>query len=93
MTTTTDQLLRRVDGLIKVGEAVLRTEVQIDYSPYVDGETFFGFRSAALSFVERVYGSQHPHYAELARFDERKLDSVRESVIDVPDVFPVAVRS
>lgn len=60
-------LARRVDELIEMGKKVQSTS-------YSDGERFpvkyvrdapmAGFRSACLSFVERVYGRAHSHYEQ-----------------------------
>jgi len=64
---TTERLLQRVDELIEMGNAVLRT---LHSTPrvgaHVDEGLMRGFRSASLSFIERVYGEQSPHYREFA---------------------------
>ena len=63
----TDEMLRRADQLIEMGKAVMSTaystggQYNIDY---VKDAAMAGFRSAVLSFVERIYGSAHPHYEQ-----------------------------
>ena len=37
------------------------------YGEWVDEGKFRGFRSAVLSFIERVYGVEHSHYKEFYR--------------------------
>jgi hypothetical protein len=63
---TTEKLLQRVDELIEMGNAVVRTRHRTHLGEQVDGGSMRGFRSASLSFVQRVYGEQHPHYKELS---------------------------
>lgn len=60
---TTD-LLKCVDELLIEGTQVLGTRRRGDYSEYVDAAAMRGFRSGTLSFIERVYGTKHPHYTE-----------------------------
>lgn len=59
---TIDELVVRVEQLILQGEAVRRTKHGSDGFYYVDLGVMKGFRSAALSFIERVYGKDHSHY-------------------------------
>jgi len=61
---TTQQLVQRVDQLIDMGNEVLRTQMDTDDGSWVDEAPLKGFRSASLSFIQRVYGEQHPHYKE-----------------------------
>lgn len=63
---TRDRLLKRVDELLQQGKAVLasRHHSSDGYVEYVDSGKIKGFRSAALSFIERVYGTPHSHYRE-----------------------------
>jgi hypothetical protein len=65
----TSDLLKRVNQLLDQGEAVLATEYKAkrdfeywDY--YVDFDAIKGLRTAALSFIQRVYGNEHPHFKE-----------------------------
>jgi hypothetical protein len=61
----TSDLIKRVDQLIEQGKAVLASKREkVPSYPFVDSGKFPGFRSGALSFVERVYGTQHSHYNE-----------------------------
>ncbi len=63
---TRERLLKRVDELLEQGNGVLATRHHSSdgYAEYVDAGMIKGFRSAALSFIERVYGGKHPHYRE-----------------------------
>jgi hypothetical protein len=59
--------LQRVNGLIEMGNTVLRTRHSSDrYGESVDCALVKGFRSASLSFIQRVYGEQNPHYKEFS---------------------------
>ncbi|MGE0919951.1 hypothetical protein [Trichlorobacter lovleyi] len=60
-----NDLVVRIDQLIQQGEEVRRT-YRSDGSGWgwVDTGAMKGFRSAALSFIERVYGKDHSHYLE-----------------------------
>jgi ABC-type uncharacterized transport system ATPase subunit len=61
-------LVVRVSQLIDQGKGVLATSHRIDeYEEFVDSGKIKGFRSAALSFIERVYGKDHTHYKEFSR--------------------------
>lgn len=58
-------LITRIEQLIIQGQKVLETRKKIDeYEEFVDSGKIRGFRSAALSFIERVYGKEHTHYNE-----------------------------
>lgn len=60
-----DDLVVRVDQLIQQGIEVRRTyRSEGDGWGWVDAGSMKGFRSAALSFIERVYGKNHSHYLE-----------------------------
>jgi len=63
----TADLVNRVDQLLKQGSSVLSTRhyTQTYGSiPVVNGDAFRGFRTAGLSFIQRLYGADHPHYKE-----------------------------
>ena len=63
--TSRERLLARVDELIKMGDAALATQHSLsDGSQWVETGAIKGFRSAALSFIERVFGASHSHYKE-----------------------------
>ena len=62
-------LLIRIDHLIKQGNAVLATKQRSDFmGNYVDMGLQIGFRSASLSFIRNLYGETHPFFKT---FDER----------------------
>jgi hypothetical protein len=62
-----EDLVVRIDEVIGMGREVLKTR-------YMEGERFpvahvrdvpmSGFRTAALSFIERAYGRGHPHFEQ-----------------------------
>ena len=60
-----DDLVNRVDELLSMGQEVLASRRRSDWGEYVDSGLMSGFRSASLSFIERVYGSVHPHFSEI----------------------------
>lgn len=63
-------LVRRVDDLIKLGNAVMATRYSDGYEypvEYVQDASMSGFRSACLSFIERVYGKAHTHFDQFTR--------------------------
>jgi hypothetical protein len=62
---TIDDLVVRIDQLIQQGEDVRRTARTNHGYTFVDSGAMKGFRSAALSFIERLYGKTHSHYSEL----------------------------
>lgn len=57
-------LVKRVDELVELGNAVLLTQSSGGEfnDPRVKSAPMAGFRSAALSFIDRVYESKHPHF-------------------------------
>jgi uncharacterized protein (DUF2164 family) len=63
---TRDRLLKRVDELLEQGEGVLATRKWSSYGhrEFIDSGKIKGFRTAVLSFIERVYGNAHTHYKE-----------------------------
>jgi hypothetical protein len=64
---TIERLLQRVDELIEMGNAVLRTRRHINrHQELVDSGMIKGFRAASLSFIEKVYGREHPHFTEFS---------------------------
>jgi len=64
---TTERLLQRVDQLIEMGNAVLRTRRPINRTQeFVDSAMITGFRAASLSFIERAFGGEHPHFREFS---------------------------
>ena len=63
----TSDLVRRVDEIIELG-TVARSNVRRSQSfgEYLESGPMQGFRSAALSFIQRVYTAQHSHFTEFA---------------------------
>jgi len=61
-----DDLLRRVDQLIGLGDAALASRYRITNSSgdFLRSELVAEFRSAGLSFLEKTFGAQHPYYAD-----------------------------
>jgi HEPN domain-containing protein len=61
-------LVRRVDELIVSGKQVQATRYREGddyiYNHYVSDGSMTGFRSACLSFIERVFGKDHSHYEQ-----------------------------
>ena len=60
-------LIRRVDELIQMGAGVQTTRYSdgFDHSiPCVKDGAMAGFRTACLSFIERVYGKEQIHFAQ-----------------------------
>jgi RiboL-PSP-HEPN len=60
-----DRLLVRIDQLILQGTSVLATHHAPEEGwDFVDAGKMQGFRSALLSFIERVHGKEHSFYTE-----------------------------
>lgn len=67
---TINDLVGRVDQLLMLGRNVLSTKWSTggQYNQeYVQPAPMAGFRSAVLSFIDRVYGSSHPHFNEFTK--------------------------
>jgi len=79
-----DQLVRRVDELLIQGKQVLSTKDHSDNGGnYVDSGTMKGFRSASLSFIDRIYGQKHPHYNEFDKNTDGEYPSNAEGGIAI----------
>jgi len=59
-----EDLVKRVDELIEMANKVLATKERKDYGWEVNYSLFHAFRSAGLSFLERVFGAKHAYYKE-----------------------------
>lgn len=59
-----EDLVKRIDELIGMADKVLATKKHQDYGWEVDYSVFHAFRSAVLSFLERVFGAKHVYYKE-----------------------------
>lgn len=59
-------LVTRIDEIIGLGEQALATRYRMQgmSGDYVKGAPMAGFRTASLSFIERVYGAGHPHFQQ-----------------------------
>lgn len=63
-----EKLIQRVDQIISQGEEVLSTRKSSKgFGDYVDSGKMKGFRSALLSFIERLYGKEHTFYNEVSK--------------------------
>lgn len=60
-------LVARIDEIIVLGKQVLATKYTAQGRlsvAYVQSAPMAGFRAAALSFIDRVYGSDHSHFKQ-----------------------------
>jgi len=64
----------RIDQLINMADITLTTEVRPSGLglPSVSNEHFYEFKSASLSFIKNLFGTEHPYYSE---FDTLAHDS------------------
>lgn len=79
-------LIRRIDELIAMGQEVQKTR-------YSEGERFqmhhvkdapmTGFRTVCLSFIERVYGKEHTHFAQFTAKTESHFFSDSERALAI----------
>ena len=60
----TEDILKRINELINMGNEVLSTTHMVGYYEFVDNGKFRGFRSASLSFLARIFGARHTYYKE-----------------------------
>lgn len=65
-----DDVIKRVEQLIGMGNIVLGTRRTSDLMAYVDWGQQKGFRSAGLSFLERTYGLDHPYAKEFSKYTD-----------------------
>lgn len=63
---TLNDLVKRIDEILGHGEQLLTTRTQFDHNNpwYVSLAEMKGFRSEALSFIDRHFGSKHAYYVE-----------------------------
>ena len=59
-----EDLIQRIDQLIRNADEVIQTEESVDFRSYVNEELFHAFRSASLSFLSMTFGKDHTHYDE-----------------------------
>jgi len=60
----TEDILKRIDELIGLGNAVLATRSMSEPYEYVNDGKFRGFRSASLSFLANIFGAHQTYYKE-----------------------------
>ena len=75
-------LVKRADDLLEMGNVVMTTAYSTggQYNVnYVKAAPLAGFRAAVLSFIERVYGRDHSHFAQ---FSSRTKNSYRSDAED-----------
>jgi hypothetical protein len=63
-----DDIIKRADELLELAKKTLETKYVQNGRIYVNAELFGNFRSGSISFINRVFGSDSPHYME---FDSR----------------------
>lgn len=76
----TEDLLKRVAELIQMGSDVLSTKRPLQGSILfqVAEGPIRGFRTASLSFIQKTYGSEHPHFVEFSKHVNGTFDSDAE---------------
>ena len=74
---TNEQLLARVDHVIRVGTDALTKRYDMNGLEMIDGAVYHQFRSAALSVLTAIFGSGHPFYREF----DTKITSNRPAVV------------
>ena len=83
---TTD-LVTRVDELLEHGATVLATRRSSGGDRYraehVDSAAMTGFRSATLSFIDRIYGSSSPYFQQITDKADSNYAAACESAISV----------
>jgi hypothetical protein len=74
--------VKRADELIAMGNSVLATTQTSQWaSQFVADEQFAEFRSAALSFLDNVFGASHPYTRDFhKRVDLATPDQTREGI-------------
>jgi hypothetical protein len=82
---TTEELLKRVDELIAMGNAVLQTRRSVIQGSIelVDNGKLMGFRSASLSFLAQVFGPDHVHTKEFSAHVKEKYRTQAEAGINI----------
>jgi len=81
----TGDILKRIDELINIGNEVLSTKTprQPGMPASVNNGKFRGFRSASLSFLERIFGAQQTYYREFIEHVKVNGPSYTESGINI----------
>lgn len=79
-------LVRRTDELIEIGEQVLATRYMegVNYPvAHVKVAPMAGFRTAALSFIDRAYGPDHPHFKQFTDKTQHSYESDAERGLSI----------
>ena len=81
---TTEDILKRIDGLIDIGNGVLSTATGDDFAGYhVNHGKYIGFRSASLSFLERIFGTGHSYCKALTQYMLSSCPETTEAGINI----------
>ena len=80
---TTKDILKRIDELIGLGNATQATKFERSYVTYVNNGKFRGFRSASLSFLERIFGARHTYYKEFTEHVNKPMPTYAEAGINM----------
>lgn len=81
----TEDILKRLDELIGLGNAVLATRKQRTpgFPDRVNNGKFRGFRSASLSFLESIFGAHQTYYKEFIEHVKVSGPSYTEAGINI----------
>lgn len=79
-----NRLLKRLGEIKAIGVAALASKRYVQYlGTCVDSSKAAGFKSAALSFVERIYGKNHSYYSSINSYISGNKASDVESGLEV----------
>jgi len=82
----TEDVLKRIDELVSLGNAVLATKWAFQHKEFVNNGKFMGFRSASLSFLENIFGAHHTYYKEFMEHAKANYPSYTEAGINILQV-------
>ena len=82
---TTEEILKRIDELIGLGNKVLSTKTRgrSGVPVAVNNGKFRGFRSASLSFLENIFGARHTYYKEFTEHVNKPMPPYTEAGINI----------
>ena len=77
-----DRLLKRLDQVRKLGEVALGTRrTTSGWGEFVDSDKTTGFKSASLSFIERIYGKDHSYYTSFnSSVDDSRPSNIQSGI-------------
>ena len=76
--------MKRVDELLEMGQKTLSTRSHVEFvGNVVDSGAMKGFRTAVLSFIDMVYGKEHPHFQEFILSTTKTLPRYAENGIGI----------